>query len=169
MYRTLNHNHRGEGGQSFVELAISLLFLLILLSAVIDLGWALYEMIAMRDAAQEGATYGAICQAYGDGTTGYYYPTVMDRIKSSATSPLDISQTDIAIEYYDSSNTKIASSNLFFTKTSDPDFGGKVKVTLTYNHKIVTPFVGSFIGNQWNYPLNVEVSDSILRVKKSDC
>lgn len=169
MFKTFGRKHKIEKGQAFLELAVSVLFLLILLSAVIDLGWALYEMISMRDAAQEGATYGAICQLYGDGTDGYYYPTVMERIKKSATSPLDVGRTTILIEYYDSTDTKISSSDLFVAKTRDPDYGDKVRVTIRYNHQIVTPLVGSFIGNQWNYPLEINVSDSILRKLITNC
>ena len=169
MLKTFRQKQKMEKGQAFLELAVSVLFLLILLSAVIDLGWALYEMIAMRDAAQEGATYGAICQFYGDGTAGYYYPTVMERITKSATAPLDIAKTKVEIDFYDPTDVKIGSSDLFFTKTRDPDYGDKVRITIKYNHQIVTPFVGTFIGNQWNYPLEINVSDSVLRKLINNC
>lgn len=169
MLKTFQRHRKGEKGQAFLELAVSVVFLLVLLSAVIDLGWALYEMIAMRDAAQEGAVYGAICQLQGDGTTGSYYPTVMERVKTSATSPLDISRTTIKIDYYAPDDTKIASSDLFFAKVRDPDYGDKVVISLSYQHDIVTPLVGTFIGNNWFYPLNVQVSDTILRKKSTNC
>lgn len=169
MLKTFRHHHKVEKGQSFLELAVSMLFLLILLSAVIDLGWALYEMISMRDAAQEGATYGAICQLYGDGTGGSYYPTVMERIKKSATSPLDVGRTTILVEYFDKNDVEISSSDLFFTKVRDPDYSDKVRVTIKYNHQIVTPLVGTFIGNQWNYPLEINVSDLVLRKLIKNC
>jgi hypothetical protein len=49
-----------EHGQSMVELALSITILLALLAGTIDLGRGLFTWMAMRDGAQEGATYGAI-------------------------------------------------------------------------------------------------------------
>ncbi len=49
-----------EKGQSLVELAISLTFILILLAGVVYFGIGLFYYIAMRDAAQEGALYGSM-------------------------------------------------------------------------------------------------------------
>jgi hypothetical protein len=50
-----------EDGQSMVELALTLTLLLILLAGTIDFGRAFFTWIEMRDAAQEGATYGSFC------------------------------------------------------------------------------------------------------------
>ena len=49
-----------EKGQSLVELAISLTFILILLAGVVYFGIGLFYYIAMRDAVQEGALYGSM-------------------------------------------------------------------------------------------------------------
>ena len=49
-----------ESGQSLVELALSMTLLLILLAGVVDLGRAFFTYIALRDAAQEGASYAAV-------------------------------------------------------------------------------------------------------------
>ncbi len=51
---------RKESGQSLVELAVSIVILLILLAGVVDLGRVAYYYIAMRDTAQEAASYAAI-------------------------------------------------------------------------------------------------------------
>jgi len=51
---------RKERGQSIVELSISITLLITLIAGVIELGRALFIWQAMRDAAQEGAYYGAI-------------------------------------------------------------------------------------------------------------
>lgn len=53
-----------EKGQSMVELAFILMFLLILLSGIIDIGRMMYEYLSMRDAAQEGAGYAAVYPSY---------------------------------------------------------------------------------------------------------
>lgn len=47
------------GGQSLVELAISLPLLLLLLLGTIDMGRVFFDYIEMRQAAVEGATYGS--------------------------------------------------------------------------------------------------------------
>src|SRR5512138_1305958 len=77
------HRKSRERGQSFVELAISIVFLLTLLSAMIDLGWAFYTMISLRDAAQEAAVYGSMCPNH--------FELIVDRLQKSAGAPLDIS------------------------------------------------------------------------------
>ena len=51
---------RTEKGQSIVELAVLFPLLMMLLMGLLDLGRAYYIMIALRDAAEEGATYAAI-------------------------------------------------------------------------------------------------------------
>jgi hypothetical protein len=49
-----------EKGQSLTELAIVLPFLLLILSGVLDLGRLYMVVVALTDAASEGATYAAI-------------------------------------------------------------------------------------------------------------
>mgnify|MGYP001822952384 CR=1 FL=1 len=51
---------RHEGGQSLIELALMMVFLLIMLAGVVDVGRALFTYIAIRDSAQEGALVGSI-------------------------------------------------------------------------------------------------------------
>lgn len=53
-------SNKTESGQSLVELAVSIVILLILLAGVVDLGRVAYYYIAMRDTAQEAASYAAI-------------------------------------------------------------------------------------------------------------
>ena len=51
---------KAQKGQSLMELAVSLVLLLILLTGVMELGRAIFYYIAMRDAAQEGSVYASI-------------------------------------------------------------------------------------------------------------
>src|SRR3990172_7126738 len=53
-----------EKGQSLIELAIMGTVILVLLAGVVDLGRMMYEYLTMRDAAQEGAGYGAVYPSY---------------------------------------------------------------------------------------------------------
>ncbi len=54
-----SHN-RSERGQSMVEMALMMTILLIVLSAVLDLGRGFFSFIAIQNAAAEGALYAAI-------------------------------------------------------------------------------------------------------------
>jgi Flp pilus assembly protein TadG len=53
-------SHSQSRGQSMVEFALSLTFMLILLAGAIYFGIGLFHHIAMRDAAQEGALFGSM-------------------------------------------------------------------------------------------------------------
>ena len=51
---------KSERGQSLVEISISLVIILYLLSGAVEFGIAFFQFIQLRDAAQEGALYGSI-------------------------------------------------------------------------------------------------------------
>lgn len=79
-----------ETGQSMVELAVSFIILLLLLSGVVDLGRLAFYYLAMRDAAQEGASYASI------------FPNDCDEIeKRIFTGPVDESRVDITVQIDD--------------------------------------------------------------------
>ena len=156
MLRKLFTESKKERGQSFTELAISLLFLLILLAAVIDLGWAFYTMVALRDTAQEGAAFGSMCP---DNLT-----RVRTRLLESATAPISISDLnngdiEICIVGPDPGSQPALFSCV--AGATPAVRGNNVRVTLRIQHQILTPFIGSFIGTQ-AYPLTVTVSNTIL-------
>jgi Flp pilus assembly protein TadG len=158
--RIFNKKKKSERGQSFMELAISLVFLLILVAAVIDLGWAYYTMIALRDAAQEAAVYGSMCPNHTD--------LIVDRLQKSASAPLnveDIPTGNVHVCIIDPANPPTSCSS---APTLSPALGYSVRVEVWVNHEIRTPFVASFIGTT-NYPLSVNVSDTILRINDTDC
>ena len=149
MNRTIQIGRKSERGQGFMELAVSLVFLLILFSAVVDLGWAFYTMTALRDVAQEGASYGAMCNNL---------TKVKDHLRKSASEPIDMSlipDADLGICYMASGSTSCMANPASAVR------GDMVRISLTYQHKIVTPFVGAFIGTQ-SYPLKVDVTDTVL-------
>jgi hypothetical protein len=137
-----------ERGQSLVELSISLVFMIVLLSGVADLGWSLFTLVSLHDAAKEGAAYGSICP---DDPTG-----IQNRLLQSATDPIDLStlpddQINICI--------------------IDPDTGAcggtaqagsEIEVTVSYPHDIIAPFMGAIFGSQ-HYTLTVTAQDTILR------
>lgn len=145
---------RSEKGQSFVELALTILFLLILFSAMVDLGWAFYTMITLRDAVQEAASYGSIC-ALNKTNDGPNTGLIEQRLLLSVTEPIDMADVE---------EVEITFLNKVGAEVAKPVIGGSVVVRATVLHSIVTPFVGSFIGRQ-EYPLTVEVADTVMRSK----
>ncbi len=141
-----------QKGQSLVELAVSLTFILILLGGVIDLGRAFFAYIALRDAAQEGAAVGSL------------YPTdfkmVFDRIKQSSNSPIDLANdpgVSMCAKLDDAScSTADQPANL-----EDACIGHTITVQIAYNFVLSMPFIGGVIGSQ-SFPITATASNTIL-------
>lgn len=109
-----------EKGQSLVEFAVSLVVILILLSGAVELGIGMFQFIQLRDAAQEGALFGSICQDYAK---------IEARARSASNSPIDLSSEDVLVE---------------IENTAD----GGIKVSISYPHKVFMPFASAFLGNE---------------------
>jgi hypothetical protein len=85
---------KSERGQSLVELAVSLVILLYLLSGAAEFGILFFQYVQLRDAAQEGALYGSV------------YPNdkapIEARVRGSSGSPLDLqTQVDVYVRATD--------------------------------------------------------------------
>ena len=158
MFKRQVRIRRSEKGQAFVELALSLVFLITLLSVVVDLGWAFFTLIALRDAAQEAASVAAICPVDMD--------VVRARLRAAATSPIDMSKLedsriDICVFDPDPNLTRTCLDPTVDTVET----GYSVNVKITYQHDIMVPLIGQVI-NRSSYPL---VADSIDTILTTDC
>jgi Flp pilus assembly protein TadG len=152
-------NGKSERGQSMVEMAGSLLFLAMLLSVVIDVGWAFYTLTTLRDTVQEASAYGAICPFDKDNVSPNT-ALITERFRLSVTAPIDmrlIDPADIIITFTDAGGTVVTT----------PVMGGSVRVQVTMQHEILVPFLGSIIGSQ-HYPLTVAVTNTVMRSKWLD-
>lgn len=129
-------------GQSLVEFAISLTFMLILLAGVVDFGIALFHYIAMRDAAQEGALFGSMNP---DNITG-----IRDRVRNSS------GDTGLIRELYDSGDMTVG-----ITYSGSHCAGNGITVTVVYNYPLTMPFIGSFIGSD-HITMRAAATDTIL-------
>jgi hypothetical protein len=149
-----------EVGQSLMELAVSITVLFIILAGIVDLGRMFFHYIAMRDAAQEAASYGAI------------FPTHCDQIRDRAeiamgTSPAVIVTVQIN-GFYGADITKTGTefSDPCLTASAEPMHachGNEIVVTLRDDEFPVTmPFIGSFLGRQ-TIPLETTITGTILR------
>jgi Flp pilus assembly protein TadG len=128
-----------ERGQSLMELAFSLMFLLVLLSGVVDLGRAFFTYMAMRDAAQEGALFGSISPNDIEIKNHVLYSS--DMMQNTVTAD------DITIEWSDPASK--CTGNAVTVRINYPDF------------PLTMPFIGAFLGRQ-TVAISASVTDTIL-------
>lgn len=141
-------NNKGQRGQSLVELAISLMVILMLLMGAIDFGIALFAYVSMRDAAQEGAVYGSIEPEDTDG--------IVSRTIDAANDIILIEEADITISY--SNDAKKCEGS---TDVSGVPVPHKISVAIEHQHPVSTPLVGAMIGSQ-TITLRTQVTNTIL-------
>ncbi len=134
---------RAERGQSLVELAMGLLVLLILVMGIIDLGRVLFYYTTLRDAAQEGAVYGAI------------NPQDCAGIFTRARAPLaNSSEGSIDVEVL---------MNGAACNSASACSGQQIEVIVTQpDFPLITPILGTFIGTE-HLKLVSSVTGTILR------
>jgi Flp pilus assembly protein TadG len=131
-----------ERGQSMTELALILVFILLLLAGVVDLGRAFFTYMALREAAQEGALYGST------------NPTDDANIETRARNASNLLQ--------DLSSDPNADTSVTVTITGGACTGNAITVTVSYdNFPITMPFIGSFVGSQ-TIPISASITDTIL-------
>ena len=134
-----NEDSQEEKGQSLVELAVSLVILLLLVGGIVDLGRAFFTSMSLRDAVQEGALYGSIDPTNTTAIKNHVLST-------SSMSPDMIGLNDITIEIINA-----------------PCTGNRIKVTAVYtDFPITMPFMGVVLGGQ-TIPLSASVTDTILK------
>lgn len=157
------HAMKSERGQSFIELAISMVFLLVLLAGVMDLGRLIFTYIALRDAVQEGGAFLAI--------TPNECGSAITRIRQHTSGAVDLSAANINItvsytingtQFNNCTTTLNAVLPANPSRINDVCPGDAVRVTATYNNfPIATPFIGAIVGGQ-AVTFNTEVVDSII-------
>jgi hypothetical protein len=139
MYR-VKHPAQKERGQSMVELALSISILMVLLAGTVDLGRAFFTWLALRDSAQEGASYGAIYPSRVD----LIRERVWDNLEQVVTDPRN--NIDVIVGYID-----------------HPCLGNTILVTVNYpDFPLTMPFLGTIVGSQ-TIRIHATVNDSILK------
>lgn len=133
-------NKLKERGQSMVELAISITILMMLLAGTIDFGRAFFTWLTLRDAAQEGASYGSI------------YPSRVDLIKERVWDNLEQVVPDPKTDV-----------NVVVGYIDHPCLGNTILVDVYYNNfPLTVPFLGALLGTQ-TITIHATVNDSILK------
>ena len=146
--KRLNRSHKG---QSLIELAISMVVLLILLAGIFDMGRAILAYFVLMDAAEEGMVYGTS------------FPTdcnqIDTRIRNNITNNI-INENDMVISIYIQGDSGMMScysipyAQVYATRV--------MQIEITADFHITMPFLGSIVGGQ-TIPLRVETNGVILR------
>jgi len=111
-----------ERGQSMVELALALPLIILLLMGLIDFGRAFYIVVALNDAASEGAVYAG------------HRPEAVAAIQERAAAASN--EALVAIEVGDVT-----------VETPDGVFAGNpVVVTVEHEFEFITPLIGDMFG-----------------------
>ncbi|MEP6896504.1 MAG: TadE/TadG family type IV pilus assembly protein [Chloroflexota bacterium] len=140
---------KNERGQSLVELAVSLVLLLTLLSGAVEFGMAFFQFIQLRDAAQEGALYGSINPKAS--------APIETRARGASSSPINLSDTSkvtVVITAYD----KTTNNPKALAVACE---GDGLLVKLIYDHQIFMPFMAAVLGRT-SIRLAAQVTDTVL-------
>lgn len=145
-----------ERGQSLVELSISLVVLLLLLSGAVEFGLAFFQFVQLRDAAQEGALFGSM------DANGLNIPNIETRARNASTSPIDLGDTSIVSVsiYINDALARQSDENGVVQNALCGQEGDALRVEVSYDHVVFMPFMANIIGN--TVPLNATVTDTIL-------
>jgi Flp pilus assembly protein TadG len=131
--------HERQGGQSLVEIAFGLIFLLVMLAGIVDVGRALFARAALLDAAEEGALYGSYQPADVSG--------IEKRIRDISDGPVNFS---------DPHSIKVT-----VAYAGNACAGHLLSVSVSYDFLITTPFMGTVLGSQ-TFPLSASSESLIL-------
>lgn len=134
----------GNRGQSLVELALSITLLMLLLSGLIEFGMIFFQFVQLRDAAQEGALFGATNIATEE--------DIALRAKGASNSPIDMNidpNLEVVVTYPNDNGLPEVCE------------GDGVMVTLNYGHKIFMPFLPQFLGTN-TVVISASVTDTML-------
>lgn len=138
-----------ERGQSLVELSISLVLLLLLLTGLVEFGIAFFQFVQLRDAAQEGALYGSMNPSE--------CTNIRNRVIGASNSPVDLSTlatNDIQV----SIDGNPCGDATYATLDCE---GNGLRVDIYFDHQIFMPFLASILGES-TIRLHASVTDTIL-------
>lgn len=144
--RSLAGQRPWQAGQGLVELSLVLVAMLFLLAGAADLGRMYFIHLTLRDAAQEGASYGSTDPA---NTTA-----IENHVKDAVGQTID--PTSLAVT---SGPTVVG----FYCAGIVPATmeANSVWVNVQYNMPIAVPFIGAIVGSN-SLPMSVTVENTIL-------
>jgi len=123
---------KAQKGQSLVEFSLGLVFLLIIVSGLIDLGRLYFTHVALEDAAGEAALYLSLnphCLHATDGLECANPNNVDYRVRNSGGQEVDWSK-----------------ANITYNVPQPYGVGETVKVTINYSYQLLTPIIPKIAG-----------------------
>jgi Flp pilus assembly protein TadG len=136
-----------QSGQSLVELAISLVVILTLLAGIVDLGMAFFSWVAIRDASQEGAIFGAVCPNDAN--------AIIDRVRDVSSTPVNLA---------DEGRVTV---NVVTASGIAP--GNPIEITVIFDYQSITPGLSGFLPNGGFITLSASTTNTILTTTNSSC
>src|SRR5450759_5184554 len=154
---------RSQRGQSMVEMALMMVILLAIWSAVLDLGRGFFVYIAIQNSAAEGALYAAMNPTCAHSTdTGLYGASCADpnntdyRAKHESSDGLVDSTRMTVVVLYSNATSNYSAANIVE--------GNPITVTIGYSFTMVGPFSGVFPNGVLMF--EARATQNILDLKK---
>jgi Flp pilus assembly protein TadG len=135
---------KDESGQGLVELAISIVVLLILLAGIVEISRGILTKTAMQDAAEEGVLYASFAPQS--------CTEIQNRILDNLSKVKGVSASSITITYGATNKTCAAGTVVA---------GDLIKIKIGTSYGVSTPFIGGFIGNLIS--VNVEAKGIVIK------
>jgi Flp pilus assembly protein TadG len=161
-------SRRAGSGQSLVELALSLMIMLLLVAGAVDFGMAFFSYVALRDAAQEGALFGSFDPYVDSNLDGKYNSgepvndvEIRARVRESSRSPVDLADTTRVPDGYITIEATTGEACEGLTTVGGLPTPNSIRVTVEYDYPIITPLIGRVLGGQTIH-LTAAVTDTIL-------
>lgn len=120
---------RAERGAATVEFAMFAMFLVLIVSGIVDFGRGFYTAIALNDAVQEGAMFAAFTDDVAG--TAVTAGDIKGRVVASTSSP-QLVVDDVTVNCVPQARAKQS--------------GSRVTVQLTHELDLITPFISDWFG-----------------------
>lgn len=129
---------KSEAGQGLVEMAVSLIVILILLAGIVDLSRTITTKMELQDAAEEGVVY---AMAYPHNCTQIQYRVLQNltKVKSATLNSIEITYNDVACAS--------ATGNVK---------GQLIKVHIANSFPVSMPFLGKVVGSARTVQVNAK-------------
>jgi len=120
---------RGESGQGMVELAISLIVILVILAGIVDISRTIMTKMQLQDAAEEGVLY---AMAFPKNCTQIQYRVLqnLSKVKNATLSSVEVTYNNVAC-----------------TAATGDLKGHLIKVQIANSFPVSMPFLGTVIGS----------------------
>jgi len=143
-----------EKGQSLLELAFSMMLLLLILAGIVDLGRAIYTLMALQDAAEEGIVFGV---AY-PGECAEIQTRVLDNLAQFNSQPITVN----VLTREPATSLSGSPGPLSACVESSPvHIGDEMVIEVTQNFKISMPLLGTITGQE--IPLKATANGVLIR------